>query len=137
MMLPTLFQEFNYILASQSPRRQYLLKEMGFDFTIEVREVDETVPSCLLKTHVAEHLAKVKAAAFSHLDLKPRTILITADTIVLLKRTILGKPRNREDAVRMLTTLSGKFMKYIQVFVFALPTRNHLLPHELKSVSGS
>jgi septum formation protein len=94
------------ILASSSPRRQYLMKESGFIFTVEKPEVDETFPPELPVDQVAKYLAAKKAEYF-----RPRIhdeIIITADTVVVLGNQILNKPDDREDACRMLAMLSGK-----------------------------
>jgi septum formation protein len=94
------------ILASSSPRRQYLMKEAGFTFTVEKPEVDETFPSELPVDQVAKYLAAKKAEYF-----RPKIhdeIIITADTVVILDNQILNKPEDHEDACRMLAMLSGK-----------------------------
>lgn len=94
------------ILASSSPRRQYLMKEAGFDFTIEKPDVDELFPDDLPVDQVAKYLAALKAEFF-----RPRLrneIIVTADTVVILEGRILNKPRDREEAFRMLSSLSGQ-----------------------------
>lgn len=95
------------ILASQSPRRHQLLEGLGFSFDIETRPVEETFPDDLPIQKVAAYLSQKKAAAFSLPDLEDK-IIITADTVVILDQTILGKPANETEAADMLTRLSGK-----------------------------
>lgn len=93
------------VLASSSPRRQYLMKEAGFQFSIEKPEVDEIFPDDLPVDQVARYLASVKAEYF-----RPQMadqVIITADTVVILNGRILNKPKDREDAARMLSALSG------------------------------
>ncbi|MDX2245580.1 MAG: Maf family nucleotide pyrophosphatase [Bacteroidia bacterium] len=93
------------ILASQSPRRQQLLREMGFTFEVVVRPSEEIVPENLSPQEVAISIAKTKAEKYP--DLSWDHIVITADTIVVFEGEILGKPTSRQDALRMLRNLSG------------------------------
>ena len=93
------------IVASSSPRRQYLMKEAGFDFTVEKPEVDESFPSELPAEQVAKYLAE-KKAEFFRLAMN-NEIVLTADTVVILQNKILNKPANRNEAFDMLTKLSG------------------------------
>ena len=93
------------ILASQSPRRQELLKLMGIDFRVVLKEVDESYPPGLTPSEIAVHISEKKAKAF---DLVVSDeIVITADTIVSLDGLILGKPENEEHAFEILSVLSG------------------------------
>jgi len=91
------------ILASKSPRRQELLKLMGFDFKIELKDVDESYPEHLSPSEIAVYISEQKAQAFK----ADQEIVITADTIVALNEEILGKPRDHAHAKEMLTKLSG------------------------------
>jgi len=95
----------NIILASGSPRRQQFLKELGLDFTIKLKEVAEEYPKHYKKEAITNFLALKKARAFD--DLKENDILITADTIVWFKNMALEKPKNKEQAVKMLSKLSA------------------------------
>lgn len=99
-------KKYNIILASQSPRRQNLFKELKFDFTIEIKEVDEIYPNHLIKEEIPTYLAELKAAAFNE-TITDDQLIITADTIVWVNNSILGKPKNYNDAYSMLETLSG------------------------------
>lgn len=105
----------NIILASGSPRRQLFLKELGLEFEIRLKEIDEHYPSHLKGTEITDFLAKLKATPFLE-DLKENDLLITADTIVWLDNNAIGKPKNAEDAVKMLTQLSGKKHEVISSF---------------------
>ncbi|RAV97838.1 Maf family nucleotide pyrophosphatase [Pseudochryseolinea flava] len=94
------------ILASSSPRRQYLMKEAGFTFTVEKPDVEEDFPDTLPVDQVAKFLAAKKAEYF-----RPKIqneIIVTADTVVVLGKTILNKPFDRSEAIKMLSSLSGK-----------------------------
>lgn len=95
------------VLASSSPRRQYLLKELGLDFEICTTNVKEEYPEGLDPQGIATYLAELKAASFDTARLNPKTVLIAADTIVVLGNEILGKPANHDEAVIMLKKLSG------------------------------
>jgi septum formation protein len=97
---------YQLILASQSPRRQHLLKELGLDFEIQVKAVDEVYPPHLLRQEIPMYLSKLKADAFAT-DLKHGQLVITADTIVWLNEAVLGKPIDYNDAFTMLKNLSG------------------------------
>ncbi len=96
------------ILASQSPRRQELLRLMGLnDFTVLVPEADETCPAGLTPQETVEHISRVKALAAKPL-VSAEDIVITADTMVFLDDRRLGKPKDEEDALRMLSALQGR-----------------------------
>jgi septum formation protein len=94
------------ILASKSPRRQELLKLMGFDFQVVLREVDESFPPELSPSEIAVYISEKKAKAFDLLI--ENEIVITADTIVSLDGKILGKPESEDHAFEILSELSGK-----------------------------
>jgi len=94
------------ILASSSPRRQYLMREAGFEFTVEKPDVDEDFPSNLPVTEVARYLA-LKKAEYFRMKITDE-IIVTADTVVVLGDRIMNKPANREEAIEMLSALSGR-----------------------------
>lgn len=98
---------YNYILASKSPRRQELLRLLGMVFSVKVKEVEENFPEGLLKYEIPEFLARLKSSPFLP-ELKKNDLLITADTIVYLDGEVLGKPANSSEAAEMLQKLSGK-----------------------------
>jgi len=107
-MLPQNIQKYKIILASNSPRRQQLLHEMGISFEVRVKPVDEIFPENLSNEEVAIFLCELKANAFVEDEFKDDELLITADTIVCLGDEILNKPNDRTHAIEMLTKLSGK-----------------------------
>jgi septum formation protein len=94
------------ILASNSPRRQAILKDAGFQFQILVREVAEDYPDHIRSENVAEYLALKKNQAYQ--DLAVNHIVVTSDTTVILDDEILGKPADEAEAIAMLQKLSGK-----------------------------
>lgn len=92
------------ILASQSPRRQELLKLITSDFEIKVSNVDETLPDKITPKEAVMYLSKIKAEPFADGD----DIVIGADTVVALDGKILGKPKSEKNAKEMLEFLSGR-----------------------------
>ncbi|MCL3778878.1 septum formation protein Maf [Prolixibacteraceae bacterium JC049] len=106
-MLQNKLKDFQVILASQSPRRQQLLKDLGLDFDIDVREVEEVFPEGLDRDEIPQYLSKLKAEPFKD-ELSERQLVITSDTIVWVDGEVLGKPKDREDAFRMISALSGR-----------------------------
>lgn len=93
------------ILASQSPRRQELLRLLTDDFVVVVSEADETLPEHIAPADAVTRLALRKARAVA--SLHPDSPVIGADTVVAVGGEILGKPVDRADAARMLRRLSG------------------------------
>ncbi len=97
-----------YVLASQSPRRQDLLAKAGYQFEVRAAEVEEVYPSEMMLETVPVFLAQKKAKPLSA-TLANDELLITADTIVILKREILGKPKDHKQAKTMLGQLSATY----------------------------
>ena len=79
---------------------------MGLSVVIQVKEIEEVFPPEILAQEIPAYLAELKASAFSNKDLG-NAVLITSDTIVWHKETALGKPKDREEAIAMLSSLSG------------------------------
>lgn len=94
------------ILASKSPRRQELLKLMGLNFKVVLKDVDETYPEELSPADIAIFIAEKKAKAFNAVI--TNEIVITADTIVCIEGMIIGKPVDKQHAFEILSLLSGK-----------------------------
>lgn len=99
-------QKYEIILASQSPRRQQLLQDLGLQFSVQSMNVDESFPDNLPMEEIPVYLARLKASAFLP-QLKNNQLVITADTIVWLDGHVLNKPADYQDAYRMLSDLSG------------------------------
>jgi septum formation protein len=95
------------ILASNSPRRQELLRQLGLPFRVVVKPVQEDFPKELHRGQIALYLASHKAGAYEA-DLQPEEVLITADTIVCLDDLVLNKPTDHKEARQMLQLLSGQ-----------------------------
>ena len=92
---------YKVVLASKSPRRQALLKEIVPDFSVQLYDTAETYPPTLKGAQIVEHLANLKASAFDG-ELADNQLLITADTIVWIDDMVLGKPKDRSDLDRHL-----------------------------------
>jgi septum formation protein len=104
------------ILASQSPRRKQLLEWAEIDFDVIVSESDETFPPHLSFEDAAIHIARNKALAVNE-KITTSMPILAADTIVVCEELLLGKPADREDAIRILTLLSGKTHQVITAVV--------------------
>lgn len=94
------------ILASQSPRRKQLLEWAEIDFEVMVVPTDETYPDYLSTEEIPIHIARQKAFAVEQIIGKEKMIL-AADTVVVLNNNIIGKPKDRDDALKILSNLSG------------------------------
>ncbi len=95
------------ILASQSPRRKQLLEWAEVPFEIIVQETDESYPTGLSLEDTAIHIARNKGLAIQQINSSGMPIL-AADTVVVLNNMIIGKPKDRADAIEILSALSGK-----------------------------
>lgn len=100
------------ILASGSPRRQEYLRQLGLEFEIRLKQIDETYPPELKGKEITQYLARLKADVFLK-DLKPNEILITSDTIVWFENKALGKPDNRSEAFEMLNSMSNAWHEVV------------------------
>ncbi len=105
-MLSNKLKKYNLILASKSPRRQQFLKDLGLDFEIQLKEVEEVYPNQLKGIEITNFLAELKSKPFENLS--NNDILITSDTIVWLNDEAIGKPKDKQDAVHILNKLSGQ-----------------------------
>lgn len=105
------------VLASRSPRRKQLLEWAEIEFSILVKDIDESYPIHLPVEEIPIHIARNKARAvltckeFERYELADT--ILAADTIVVLGEEVIGKPANREQAIQTLTTLSGKTHRVI------------------------
>ncbi len=95
----------NLILASQSPRRRELLGLFQIPFTVRAADIDETMDPSRSPAQAVGQVSRRKAEATER---TPEDVVVAADTIVVCDGQILGKPRDEEDACRMLALLSGR-----------------------------
>ena len=98
---------WNIILASQSPRRKQLLDQLGYTFIQKSKDTDESYSAEMPQRQVAEYLSKRKAAAFES-EILGNDLVIASDTIVLIENQILGKPKDKKEAFKMISKLSGE-----------------------------
>ncbi|PSR52611.1 septum formation protein Maf [Adhaeribacter arboris] len=120
------------VLASNSPRRQELLTKLGLNYTVRVKEVEESFPEHLHRHEIAEYLAGKKAAAYRE-SLAENEVLLTADTIVCLEDKVLNKPADLNEARTMLRSLSGKAHEVI-TGVCLLSRPNKVIFHDVTRV---
>ena len=104
-------EKYKVILASGSPRRRELMAGLGVNYEVRILpDVDDSYPDTLQGEEIPLYIAKEKADAYIPM-MQPDELIITADTIVWLDGKVLGKPRDREDALQMLRTMSGRTHK--------------------------
>lgn len=123
-MVPDSLQNFELVLASASPRRRQLMADAGFRFRTATVDYDEIWPSNLTGKAIAEYLADGKADAWKA-PVNPCQIIITADTVVWCRDTLLGKPADAGEAAQFLRLLSGCDHEVIT----ALCLKNHERKH--------
>lgn len=123
---------YNLILASKSPRRQQLLKELGLNFEIRTREVEENYPAHLIGAEIAEYLAEKKADAFKN-ELERNDIVLTSDTVVWCNNESLEKTKDDQEAFDMLKKLSNTTHEVITA-VCLLSTEKKILFHDCVEV---
>jgi len=125
-MLRDKLKDKQIILGSGSPRRKFFLEELGLDFEIRLKEIEENFPKTLVGSEITDYLATLKSKPFLK-ELKDNDVLITADTIVWLNNRAIGKPKDSCDAKAMLQTLSGKTHKVISSIAVITNTKTHLI----------
>jgi septum formation protein len=128
---------YQFILASQSPRRKQILEWAAIPFTIVTKDVAEVYSDDMPVREVPAYLASIKGKAVAaETDLNSH-VVISADTIVLFNNKIYGKPKDRDDAIRILHELSGNTHEVItgvsiiwnnEQVIFDETTRVHFSP---------
>lgn len=106
MLIQEKLKPYNIVLVSQSPRRRELLKGLELEFECTSVDTDESYPASLKDGEIPMYIAEQKADAYLP-QMADNTLAITADTVVLINGSVLGKPKCRQEAVDMLHTLSG------------------------------
>lgn len=97
---------YRLILGSASERRKQFFKDLGLEFQVLVKEIDETFPEELKSFNITNYIAQKKAKAFEG-SLQENEIVVTSDTLVLIEDEVLGKPKTEQEAKNMLKKLSG------------------------------
>lgn len=108
-----------FILASNSPRRKEILTQAGFKFSVLPSDVDESFPNEMILQDVPAMLAERKAKAL--LESCANSLILAADTVVILENEILNKPANKQEALQMLQKLSGKTHEVVTGIALASP----------------
>lgn len=120
-MLKEKLKDYNLILASSSPRRHAFFKTLGLDFNVSIKNIEEIYPKTLKKEAITDYLAKLKAEPFTD-DILENTILVTSDTIVWHNDKALGKPKDGDDAYKMLKSMSNATHEVITSVCFTTAT---------------
>ncbi len=105
-MLSNQLSYYTIILASKSPRRQQLLRDLDINFIIKTKEVEEIYPDHLIESEITDFLSDLKSKPFEN-ELTEKELLITSDTIVWSNNKALGKPKDYNEAFKMLKELSN------------------------------
>lgn len=121
------------ILASGSPRRQQFFKDLNLDFEIRLKDIPEIYPDNLKAAQITNFLAELKANAFDG-EITEKEVLITSDTIVWLNDQALGKPKDYEDAFRILKLLSNTTHEVITSVCFKTNAKIETI-HDVTSVT--
>ncbi len=131
MLLHEKLQPYRLLLASQSPRRRELIAGSGIPFTLtEKYACEEHYPATLAAEEVPAYLSRLKSETYPT-PLAENDILLTADTVVILDGEVLGKPKDREDALRMVARLAGN--RHTVVTGVTLRTSEHIETFSAKS----
>src|SRR6476620_8035142 len=131
-MLRDKLKGYKLILASGSPRRQQFFKDLDVDFEIRLKEVEEIYPDTLKAEEITDFLAKLKADAFG--PIADNELLVTSDTIVWHQGKALGKPKDFDDAVTILKSLSGSTHEVITSVCFRTTDKTDLI-HDVTKVT--
>lgn len=130
-MLKDHLNKFRIILASGSPRRQQFFKELGLDFEIRLKPVEEVYPNHLKGAEISDYLATLKASPFKK-ELEEDEILITSDTVVWHKGISLAKPKDTKEAFIMIKTLSDDWHEVITSVCFTTSSIQKTEHHSTK-----
>lgn len=125
-MLNEKLKSYHLILASGSPRRQQIFKELGLNFEVRLKPVNEVFPQHLRHSEICDYLAQLKSQPYEG-ELKDHEILITSDTIVWHNNTAVGKPKDKQDAFNMIRSLSGKTHEVITSICFKTKTSQMII----------
>ena len=118
-MQDTFSLQLPFVLASNSPRRKEILTQAGFKFTVLPSDVDESFATSMAPQDVPVMLAERKAKAL--IESCTNSLVLAADTVVILENEILNKPADKQDALQMLKKLSGKTHEVVTGIALASP----------------
>lgn len=126
---------YKIILASGSPRRQQFFKDLDLKFEIRLKNIEEIYPENLKAEQITNFLAELKANAFDG-EIANNEVLITSDTIVWINNQALGKPKDYDDAFRILKLLSNATHEVITSVCFKTNLKTGTI-HEVTKVTFS
>ena len=132
-MLNERLKNYTVILASGSPRRQQFFTDLGLDFEIRLKNIEEVFPETLIAEEITNYLAELKANAFEG-ELNEKDILVTSDTIGWHNKKALGKPKDYADAFQILKSLSNETHDVITSVCFKT-TEKTITFHETTKVT--
>lgn len=122
MLLDTL-QNYRILLASKSPRRRELMRDMNIPFEIISTDVEEDFDPALPPEEVVKYLSQLKLSPLDMTQYSDNTIFIACDTIVVIDGKIIGKPKSEDEAMEMLRALSGHAHRVLSGLTVATPQR--------------
>lgn len=122
-MIDRINNNLQIVLGSASPRRKHLLEEIGLQFISEIHPIEESYPEHLTPYEISEHIAQQKASAFQQPE--NNKLIITADTVVAFRNSILGKPADAKEAFEMLRLLSNNTHEVITGICLRNATGTH------------
>jgi septum formation protein len=131
-MLQDILKGHRIILASGSPRRQYYFKELGIEFEVRLKQVEEVYPPELQASEIARYLSELKAAPFKE-NIVANEIVITSDTVVWHKENSLAKAESAAEAYQMLKRLSNDWHEVITAVTFTT-VANQKTVHDVTKV---
>lgn len=132
-MLDKFSSKYHIILASGSPRRQQFFKDLGLDFEIRLKSVEEVYPEHLQHHEISDYLAQLKASVFKD-ELKENEVLVTSDTVVWHEGVSLAKPQDAQEAFDMIDAMSGKTHEVITSVCFTTATAQKVV-HAITKVT--
>lgn len=124
---------FTLVLGSNSPRRKAILSECGFEFIVQPSNIQEDFPEDLSPELVPQYLSEKKALSIKDAA-PPNSLILAADTVVILEGKILNKPSNYSEAFSMLKSLSGKKHQVITGFCLIFPDGKKILKDDMAVV---
>ncbi|MFD2587133.1 Maf family nucleotide pyrophosphatase [Croceitalea marina] len=119
-------KDYKLILASGSPRRKKFFEDLGVEFEVQLKPVEEVYPKELKGEEIASYLAKLKSSVFTD-RLKTNEILVTSDTVVWHQNESLAKAESEVEAKEMLKKLSGQWHEVITSVCFTTKTQQKVV----------
>jgi len=130
-MLKENLYKHHLILASSSPRRHQFFKDLGLNFEVLLKPIEEIYPEYLQRHEITDYLSVLKAKPF-YTGLKENSILVTSDTIVWHKERAIGKPKNPAEAFTMLQSMSNTSHDVISSICFTTRHKQIVVNTETK-----